>query len=265
MARIAVFDSGLGGLSILHALREALPTGVAWHYCADSAAFPYGRLSADDLEARVRAVIAALIAESRPDVLVIACNTASTGALAAVRRDHPDLSVVGVVPAIKPAAALSRSKVIGLLATPGTVASPYTDQLIADHATDCRVIRHGAVGLVRLAEGTLRGQIPSHDELAEEIAPLFTDPEMDAVVLGCTHFPLVAEALARVAPRPVHWIDSGEAVARQTVRILPTSALNRAEDDHRAFITAPSEGLAEALTGARLENIQTLLINQPNL
>ncbi len=252
MARIAVFDSGLGGLSILAALRLALPVGVAWQYVADSAAFPYGRLSPEALEARVRHVVTAVVAVCHPDVLVVACNTASTAALEAIRRDHPGLAVVGVVPAVKPAAALSQTGVIGLLATPGTVASPYTDRLIADYAGSCRVIRHGAAGLVRLAEDSLRGMIPDPTTLAHQIAPLFNDPAMDVVVLGCTHFPLLVDALRAVAPRPVQWIDSGAAVARQTARLVPTAALNRPDGASRAFVTAKSPDLDTALRAADL-------------
>lgn len=260
MARLTVFDSGLGGLSILRALRLALPQGISWRYCADSAVFPYGRLSPEALESRVRAVMTALIAETAPDVLVIACNTASTGALAAVRADHPDLAIVGVVPAVKPAAALSASGVIGLLATPGTVASPYTDRLIAEHGNGGTVLRHGAAGLVRLAEESLRGHTPDPAALAAEIAPLFVDPKMDAVVLGCTHFPLVAAELQAVAPWPVTWIDSGEAVARQTVRVLSQEAMARHDSGDSAYLTAEGPGLRDALRAEGFETVSILAV-----
>lgn len=226
MAHVAVFDSGLGGVSILAALRQALPAQTSYSYCADSAYFPYGPRTESEIRARVRAVITALVHQTpRPDVVVVACNTASTAALDALRHDHPQIPFVGVVPAIKPAAAHSTSRVIGLLATPGTVRRAYSERLIADFASDCVVVRHGAPRLADLAEEILQASpavdhLPTLAAIGAEIAPLFTDKRLDTVVLGCTHYPLLRPWLEQAAPWPVTWLDSGDAVARQVRRVL---------------------------------------------
>lgn len=227
MAHVVVFDSGLGGLSILAALRQALPVQTSYSYCADTAFFPYGPRSEREIRARVRAVVAAVLAHPQaPDLVVIACNTASTAALDALRADHPGVPFVGVVPAIKPAAAHSRSRVIGLLATPGTVKRAYSDRLIQDFAAGCEVLRHGAARLADLAEEILQDppaldHRPTLAAIGAEIAPLFQDPRLDTVVLGCTHYPLLLPWLEQAAPWPVTWLESGAAVARQALRLLP--------------------------------------------
>lgn len=263
---IAVFDSGLGGFSVLAALRSLVPA-AAYSYCADTAVFPYGRLGESDLVQRVRSVVSSLLTVETPDAVVVACNTASTAALAALRADHPHVPFVGVVPAIKPAAAVSQSKVIGLLATPGTVQRSYTHRLIADFAADCVVLRHGAPSLAALAEACLRGETVDDAAFFEQIEPLFAeDRRMDTVVLGCTHYPLVVERLAKVAPWPVRWVDSGDAVARQTGRLLsargisPPGAETPAQDH---LPQAPRQGAvsrvwATALTGALGHTLQHL-------
>lgn len=210
---ILVFDSGVGGLSVLDETRRRLPH-CRYHYACDNAAFPYGDKSEDELVARVDAVLRALIARVHPDIVVIACNTASTVALPRIRAGFHK-PVVGVVPAIKPAAQLSRSRVMGLVATPGTINRPYTQWLVDDYAGDCEIIRVGSTRLVHMAEAKLRGETPDPAELAEILAPVFDDPRVDTVVLACTHFPLLRDELIRVAPRALQWVDSGEAIARR--------------------------------------------------
>lgn len=211
--RILVFDSGVGGLSILKAIRQRLPT-QDYVYASDNAAFPYGLKTRDYLVERVDKVLRALIKARRPDIIVIACNTASTVALPVIR-SHFTAPVVGVVPAIKPAAAISRSGVIGLLGTPGTVERAYTQQLIDDFASHCTVVKVGSSRLVEIAEQALRGQAASTQELRNILAPLFQSESLDTVVLACTHFPLITDELAAAAPRPITWVDSGEAIARR--------------------------------------------------
>lgn len=211
--KILVFDSGVGGLSILGEVRQRLPH-CNYVYACDNAAFPYGTKSEDELIARVDAVLKALIARIEPDIVVIACNTASTVALPKIRA-HFSKPVVGVVPAIKPAAQLSHSKVIGLLATPGTVNRPYTQRLIDDFAPHCTVIRVGSTELVTIAEEKLRGVRPDIDRLKSILAPIFADPRTDTLVLACTHFPLLLAELQQAAPRPLQWVDSAEAIARR--------------------------------------------------
>lgn len=244
MTRIAVFDSGLGGLTVLEALRRALP-GVAITYVADNAAFPYGPKPEAVVRDRVVDVIGALLARETPDAVVVACNTASTAALAALRAAYPAVPFVGTVPAIKPAAERSRSRIIGLLATPGTVNRPYIDDLAARFAADCTVVRVGAPNLAALAEAKLRGQAPPPEAVATDIAPLFAVSRLDAVVLGCTHYPLLLPEFEALAPWPVAWIDSADAVARQTARVV--AGRDRTSGPNRSYVTAPAPELLAPL------------------
>lgn len=233
-----VFDSGVGGLTVAREILASAP-GVAVDYAADTGFFPYGDKSDDALRARLPFVAKALYEEVRPDVFVIACNTASTLALEEVRAVLP-CPVVGTVPAIKPAAAASTNKVVGLLATPGTIGRAYTDKLIADFASDVQVIKHGSVALVKLAEAVAAGEFPDLAAIAKTQRALFEAPggdKMDTIVLACTHFPLVRDELAESAPRPVRYIDSGEAIARQTLKLLAEAGPARQGVGGRAFIT----------------------------
>lgn len=216
---ILVFDSGVGGLSVLAALRERLP-GCDYVFACDNAAFPYGTKAEPELVERVAQVVGGLVRHETPELVVIACNSASTVALPRLR-ERLAQPVIGVVPAIKPAALSSATKVIGLLGTPGTVNRRYTHQLIAEFAPDCRVVSLGSTRLVEIAELALRGVAPDVTELAAIIAPLFADPALDTLVLACTHFPLLAAELAAAAPRRVRWIDSGDAIARRAATLLP--------------------------------------------
>lgn len=224
MRRILVFDSGLGGLSVLAEIRRLIPS-AALTYACDAAGFPYGSWEKGALVRRIRSVLTALIASEVPDVVVIACNTASTAALAEIRQDHHGLPVIGTVPAIKPAALASAAKVIGVLATPGTAASTYLEDLCQRFAGDCRVVKVGAPHLAELAERYLGTGVADAGAVAAEAASLFADQDLDTVVLGCTHYPLLLPVLQQVAPRPVLWLDSGAAIARQTVRVLEAPGL----------------------------------------
>ncbi|WP_375402113.1 glutamate racemase [uncultured Sphingomonas sp.] len=213
---ILFFDSGVGGLSIVGPARAALP-GAPFVYAADSAGFPYGTRSADEIAARVPVLLGRLAERYRPRLIVIACNTASTIALPAVRAAL-DLPVVGTVPAIKPAATLSRTRVIGVLGTEATVAQSYVDDLSRDHAGDCLVIRYGSAELVELAELKLRGRMVEPERYTAALHGLFGQPGgglIDVVVNACTHFPLVEAELAAAAPHPVRFVDGGEGIARR--------------------------------------------------
>ena len=218
---ILIFDSGAGGLSILNEIRKQLP-GTDIHYLMDTALFPYGEQDDACLEARIPDLCARSATAFAPAAVVIACNTASTLSLAEVR-SRIDIPVVGVVPAVRVAANRAREHretCVGLLATPATVRRAYTDQLIDDFAHDLQVERFGAAGLVNLAEAALCGA-DIRDELQQLIGPwLAQHPQMKRVVLGCTHYPLLNPALHELWPE-TDWIDSGEAVARQTVRVYP--------------------------------------------
>lgn len=243
--KVLVFDSGVGGLSVLDEIRRLTPW-CQLVYASDNAAFPYGTKEEMQLVDRVDRVLRRLIEREQPDILVVACNTASTLALPHIR-SHFERPVVGVVPAIKPAASLSKTGVIGLLATPGTIARPYTQQLIDDFAPDCEVIRIGSSRLVELAEQHLRGREIAADELQDIIAPLFhatARGEADVVVLACTHFPLIRGLLAGVAPRSVAWIDSGAAIARRVASLLPADCdQGQRFFSWRCLFTAPDPSL----------------------
>lgn len=217
MKRVLIFDSGVGGLSVLDAVVAAkLP--VALDYLADTAWLPYGEKSDVALRERVPALLKAACAALAPDLVIIACNTASTLALAETRAALT-VPVVGAVPPIKPAAEATRTGVIGLLATPATIARAYTDDLVARFAPEARVIRVGATFLVSAAEEKLAGRPPDRERIAAAIAPLFAE-ETDVVALACTHFPLLLEELKDAAPRPMRWFDSGEAIARRVAQLL---------------------------------------------
>ena len=247
-----VFDSGVGGLSVLSEIAALLPQ-LRLTYAADNAAFPYGKKTEAELVARVSAVIGALVEAAAPDIVVIACNTASTTALAAVRQ-FLTVPVIGVVPAIKPAAAASHSRVIGLLGTKTTVASAYTAALIEQFADGCTVLTYGSPELVEATERKLQGLPPGEADIAAAVAHLFGQPggdRLDTVVLGCTHFPLLAEELAAAAPHPVAWMDSGAAIARRVATILgialPAEQADRPA--HRAIFTADTPSVARMQPG----------------
>ncbi|MBY6240729.1 glutamate racemase [Methylosinus sp. Sm6] len=221
--KILVFDSGLGGLTVFVEVAKLRPHATLV-YCADDAGFPYGPLSNEALVARVMLVMERLVAEHSPDLVVIACNTASTLALPHLRARWPQIPFVGTVPAIKPAAERSRSRLISVLATPGTVARDYTRTLIASFAEGCEVTLVGSMRLAPIAEDFLRGVEVSEAEIAGEIAPCFVRRAdgawTDAIVLACTHYPLLLEIFRRLAPWPVEWIDPAPAIARQADRLL---------------------------------------------
>lgn len=216
-----IFDSGVGGLSVLHEILRVRPN-LSFVYVADNAGLPYGDKTPEWLQHRVSAVIAASLQFYLPKLLVIACNTASTIVLPQIRSEVP-WPVVGVVPAIKPAAALSKNRVIGLLATPGTVKRVYTDGLIQDFAKDCHVIRVGSSRLVELVERKLRGEALPLDELKTICKPFMeSTPVPDTIVLGCTHFPLIPAELQAVLPG-IRLVDSGTAIAQRVQTLLGTA------------------------------------------
>lgn len=214
-APILFFDSGVGGLSVLGPSRELLPTAPIV-YAADSAGFPYGTKSEGEIAFRVPALIGRLVERFRPRLAVIACNTASTIAL-----DHArsalDLPIVGTVPAIKPAAEMTRTGVIGVLGTKATIRQRYVDDLAQSFAGHCTVLRHGSPELVALAEAKLAGESVSVEEVREAAFPLFeqeSDKRIDTVVLACTHFPLLRDELEQAFPGR-SWVDGGHGIARR--------------------------------------------------
>lgn len=234
-APLLFFDSGIGGLSVLDATRSLLPLAPIV-YAGDSAGFPYGTRSEAEIAARVPALLGRLVERYRPRLIVIACNTASTIALPAVRAAL-DLPIVGTVPAIKPAALASKTRVIGVLGTEATVRQPYIDRLSAEFASDCTVIRYGAADLVEAAEARLRGEPVAPARFAAAMDGLLAQPggeQIDVIVLACTHFPLVAADLAAAAPRPIGFVDGSAGIARRIASL--TSG--------QSWPNEPAEGIA---------------------
>ncbi len=205
---------------MLDDVRARLPA-VDISYIADNAGFPYGTKTEMEVATRVCALLGRLTERLKPDLLVIACNTASTIALAHARAVL-DVPVVGTVPAIKPAAEASRSRVIGVLGTMATVRQPYVARLSADHAADCTVLLHGSARLVELAEARLRGEAVTAEDVAPELAGLTSQPggdRLDQVVLACTHFPLLLPQLQTAAP-DMGFVDGGPGIARRVAYLL---------------------------------------------
>ena len=215
-APILIFDSGVGGLTVLEATRQLLPE-AAYIYVADSAALPYGDKSEAEIAARVCGLLGRLAERYHPRLICIACNTASTIALGMVR-EVLETPVVGTVPAIKPAAELTRSGVIGLLGTAATIRQPYVDRLEAEFAQGKRLLRHAAPGLVSAAEAKLRGQPVDSAAIAEAVAGLRNQPGgagIDTVVLACTHFPLLVEELREEFGPEIRFVDGAQGIARR--------------------------------------------------
>ena len=259
-APLLFFDSGVGGLSVLGPTRALLPTAPIV-YVADSAGFPYGTKTDAELAERLPALIGRLVERYRPRLVVIACNTASTIALDHVR-GALDIPVVGTVPAIKPAALLSKTRVIGVLGTEATVRQPYVDDLAARFAADCTVIRHGSSDLVAIAEAKLAGEALDPAAIAAAVRPMLAHPrgaEIDTVVLACTHFPLIAEELGLAMPG-VTFVEGGPGIARRIAWLTQKQAWPDVAPGGIALFTGgdPTAALAASLNRFGLGTITTL-------
>lgn len=222
---VLVFDSGIGGLTVLREARVLMPER-GFIYVADDAGFPYGGWEEGALRERILNLFAKLLSRYEPEICIIACNTAFTLAGADLRTAFPHMTFVGTVPAIKPAAERTRSGLVSVLATPGTVRRAYTRDLIQSFASQCHVRLVGSENLARLSEAYIRGESVSDDDVRAEIAPCFIEKDgakTDIVVLACTHYPFMANVFRRLAPWPVDWLDPAEAIARQARRLVPVS------------------------------------------
>lgn len=221
---ILVFDSGLGGLTVLREVVRARPD-ARYVYVADDSFFPYGHHTEEEIIDRVVPLMGELIAEHGPDLVVIACNTMSVSVMTHLRAAYT-VPFVGTVPAIKPACATSRTKRVSVLGTKATVKREYTQTLIRDFAQGCEVTLVGSAELAALAETALSGGTVSDEAILAELQPCFVGAGEDAggrtdtVVLACTHYPLLLDRLNRLAPWPVAWIDPAPAIARRVVSLL---------------------------------------------
>ena len=258
-APLLFFDSGVGGLSVLGPTRKLLPTAPIV-YAADSAGFPYGTKTEAEIAFRVPALLGRLVERFQPRLAVIACNTASTIAL-----DHArsalDLPIVGTVPAIKPAAEMTKTGVIGVLGTEATIRQAYVDDLTEKFASHCTVLRHGSPDLVALAEAKLTGEPVSVDDVRKAALPLFDNggERIDTVVLACTHFPLLREELDQAFPN-LAWVDGGPGIARRIAHLTREQAWPADYPGGIAVFTGgpPRGTLLEALASNGLTEVSSL-------
>mgnify|MGYP002651797691 CR=1 FL=1 len=255
-APLLLFDSGVGGLSVLAKVRTLLPDAPVI-YVADNAGLPYGDKTEAQIAARVSGLLGRMTERFRPRLVCIACNTASTIALASVR-EVLEVPIVGTVPAIKPAAAMTRSGAIGLLGTNATIRQGYVDRLEAEFAHDKRLLRHGAPELVAAAEAKLRGEPVEPGIFEGAAAALRSMPDgerIDTVVLACTHFPLVRAELSMAFGADVRFVDGSEGIARRIASLTQGQRWARDEPDVALF-TRDDPGI-EALRPALADHALT--------
>ncbi len=242
---ILMFDSGVGGLTVLREARVLMPDR-RFIYVADDKAFPYGAWEEPALQAHILELFAKLLDRFDPEISVIACNTASTLVIDALRDKFSGHPFVGTVPAIKPAAERTRSGLVSVLATPGTVKRQYTRDLIGKWAQKCHVRLVGSDNLAGLAESYMRQGFVDEEAVRAEIAPCFVQHDelrTDIVVLACTHYPFLANRMRKTAPWPVDWIDPAEAIARRALSLLPAvdGPLPQGEPDIAVFTSGKAD------------------------
>lgn len=226
---VLVFDSGVGGLTVYAEIQALLPN-CHYLYCLDNAFFPYSEKSEQQIIDRTLLVCQQLVEQYPIDLIVIACNTASTVVLPTLRQQLPaHIGIVGTVPAIKPAAQVSQSKHIGLLATKGTVKRAYTEELIQSYAADCIVEKIGTTELVELAEKKMRGDSVDLGRLHNIVKPWIELKTLDTVIWGCTHFPLLENELKLCLPQVKYFVDSSKAVAKRVKHLLQEKQLYQTE------------------------------------
>jgi glutamate racemase len=266
---ILVLDSGLGGLTVYREIAAARPD-ARFIYAADDAVFPYGGMSEPALVARVVAAMESLIEAHRPDLVVVACNTASTLVLPSLRARFA-VPFVGTVPAIKPACAASTTRLVSVLGTEATVAREYTHALIREFAAGCDVTLVGSARLAALAESELRGEPVADAAVAVEIAPCFVDTGMartDTIVLACTHYPLLIERMRRLAPWPVGFLDPAPAIARRVVELIGPADGAKPSAPARAIFTSGRPvppALAAALGRLGIRDIAAVAFDTPRV
>jgi glutamate racemase len=246
-APVVLFDSGVGGLTVLEELRKLRPQ-MPVIYAADTAGLPYGSKTEAQIAARVAGLLGRITERFHPRLVCIACNTASTIALGMVR-EVLEVPIVGTVPAIKPAAALTQSGIIGLLGTEATVRQAYVDRLEHEFASGKTLLRHAAPGLVEAAEAKLRGERVNPAAIAEAAHALRSRPggeRIDTVVLACTHFPLLEEELAKAFGPGVRFVHGATGIARQIARLTDGQECTRQSADRALFTGSIEPGAYSA-------------------
>ncbi|AQX28007.1 MULTISPECIES: glutamate racemase [unclassified Bartonella] len=242
------FDSGIGGLTVLREVRRFVPE-YQFIYVADDAGFPYGIWEEEILRHRILKIFAYLLELYNPALCVIACNTASTLMIEDLRQKFPNIRFVGTVPAIKLAAEQTKSGMISVLATPGTVKRTYTHELINSFAGQCHVQLVGSEKLAEFAENYLRGYPINHEELRHEILPCFIEKNgklTDIIVLACTHYPFLINLFREQALWPVDWIDPAKAVAKRIRSLLPIKIQNKNMKKHKDFTLFTSQNISSS-------------------
>ena len=258
-APVLLFDSGVGGLTVLAELRKLLPDAPVI-YAADTAGLPYGEKSEAEIAARVAGLLGRLSERYAPRLITIACNTASTIALGMVR-EVLKVPIVGTVPAIKPAAELTNTGAIGLLGTAATIRQAYVDNLEAEFAAGKRLIRHAAPELVAAAEQVLRGEAPDPAVFAQAAAGLRNQPggsDIDTVVLACTHFPLIEPQLRTALGTNVRFVHGAQGIARRIEFLTRGQKFARRQNDFALFTGDPDQFamLLPVLRDYRLEHAE---------
>ena len=234
--RVLFFDSGVGGLSVFRDVMQNTTFDISPIYLFDNDYCPYGNKDKEFIRERVVFLLKKAHEKFNLDLIVIACNTASTVALESVRKVL-DIPIVGVVPAIKPAAQMSKNKIIGLLATPMTISMEYTKILIEKYAQNVKVECIGSTILVKLAEQKISGVSYNKDLVKQELMPWINlDKKPDVIVLGCTHFPHLRDDISILFPNS-QIIDSGKAIARRVEFLLSTMQSIKEKSEPKAFCT----------------------------
>ncbi|OOF42483.1 glutamate racemase [Rodentibacter rarus] len=233
---ILFFDSGLGGFSVYRETKKLLPN---WHYlyCFDNGGFPYSERSEESIIQRTLSACRLIDAQHSLEAIVIACNTASTVVLP-ILRENFSIPIIGTVPAIKPAAEISKTQHIGLLATKGTVKRHYVDELIHKFAQHHQVERLGSTKLVEIAEQKIRGHSVDLIALKDELSPWANMPDLDTLILGCTHFPLIKDEIKLCLPQVKYFMDPGPAIAKRIQSLLSGVKIrNKSEKSNQMFCT----------------------------
>lgn len=249
---ILVFDSGIGGLTVLREARVLIPER-SFLYVADDAAFPYGNWSEPDLNSHLINLFAGLLNRYQPQLCIIACNTAFTLAGGNLRAAFPEMTFVGTVPAIKPAAEKTYTGMVSVLATPGTVQREYTYDLIRSFAQDCKINLVGAPDLAQIAEQYIRGEQVNYAKIRQQINACFVQENAakrtDIVVLACTHYPFIVNLLRELSPWPVDWLDPAHAIAKRARNLIPqeTDLLHILNNDKVVFTSGKPDFVTQRL------------------
>lgn len=221
---ILIYDSGVGGITIFKEI-EKLNLNLNIIYCLDNKFFPYSEKTENQIKQRALKISHKINNLHKLDLIVVACNTASTVVLP-ILRENFNIPIVGTVPAIKPACSFTNTKKIGLLATKGTIKRQYVDELIKDYAKDITVEKIGTTKLVEIAERKFFSNIVDLNEIYQEVKP-WQKQNIDTIVLGCTHFPLLEKELSILLPQVQKFINSGEAIAKRVNSLLESKTISK--------------------------------------